>query len=408
MGKKLITGIVLILCIFAGIYAWSSLRSGGQKKKGPETARVVTRDLSSKVLATGEVNVQVGAKVQVGARVSGKVEELFANIGDTVEKGEVIARIEQDDLKARVENRRASLEEAKAKLSRVKNVGPKKIDSARADVQRYEATLHQAKRHLERQGRLIKKDFTSEEELDKAEEGVGVARSRVAAAKEALKLAETEYEHDLQTARAAVEKAEAALEEARVKLSYATIKAPISGVIGTVTTQEGETVAAGLKAPTFVTVIDLERLEVDAYVDEVDVGKMEVGQKAEFTVEAYPDRTFTGEVTAIYPDAVIRENVVYYDVVIDIKSDYEGLLRPQMTANVTILQDERKNVLAIPAEALQREKGKTVVYLWEGGRARAQQVKTGVRTDTWVQIVDGLSEGQEVLLERPESGSEQK
>ncbi len=408
MGKKLITGIVLILCILAGIYAWSSLRSGGQKKKGPETARVVTRDLSSKVLATGEVNVQVGAKVQVGARVSGKVEELFANIGDTVEKGEVIARIEQDDLKARVENRRASLEEAKAQLSRVKNVGPKRIDSARADVQRYEATLHQAKRHLERQKRLIKKDFTSEEELDKAEERVGVARSQVAAAKEALKLAETEYEHDLQTARAAVEKAKASLEEARVKLSYATITAPLSGVIGTVTTQEGETVAAGLKAPTFVTVIDLERLEVDAYVDEVDVGKMEVGQKAEFTVEAYPDRTFTGEITAIYPDAVIRENVVYYDVVIDIKSDYEGLLRPQMTANVTILQDERKNVIAIPAEALQREKGKTVVYLWEGGRARVQQVKTGVRTDTWVQIVDGLSEGQEVLLERPESGSEQK
>ena len=408
MGKKLILGIVVILCILGGIYAWSSLQTGSSKKKGPETARVVTRDLSSKVLATGEVNVQVGAKVQVGARVSGKVEELFANIGDRVEKGEVIARIEQDDLKARVENRRASLEEAKAKLSRVKNVGPKKIDSARADVQRYEATLHQAKRHLERQERLIKKDFTSEEDLDKAEERVGVARSQVAAAKEALKLAETEYEHDLQTARAAVEKAKASLEEARVKLSYATIKAPISGVIGTVTTQEGETVAAGLKAPTFVTVIDLERLEVDAYVDEVDVGKVEVGQKAEFTVEAYPDRTFKGEIRAIYPDAVIRENVVYYDVVIDIKSGYEGLLRPQMTANVTIFQEERKGVLAIPAEALHRERGKTVVYLWKGGRARTQQVRTGVRTDTWVQIVDGLSEGQEVLLERPESGSEQK
>ena len=408
MGKKLITGIVLILLALVGVYAWSTLSEGRRQKQGPETARVVRRDLSSKVLATGEVNVQVGAKVKVGARVSGKVEDLFANIGDEVEKDQVIARIEQDDLEAVVQRRRAELEEAEARLSTVKNVGPKKIDRARAEVQRYEATLHQARRHLERQERLIEKDFTSEESLDLAQEQVDVTRAQLAAAKEALKLAETEYEHDLRTARAGVDKAEAALQEAEVKLSYATIKAPISGVIGTVTTQEGETVAAGLQAPTFVTVIDLERLEVDAYVDEVDVGKVEVGQKAEFTVETYPDRTFTGEVTAIYPDAVIRENVVYYDVVVKIQDDYEGLLRPRMTANVTIFQEAREGVLAIPMRALQREEGRTTVYLWQDGEARKQQVKTGLRSDRWVEVVDGLREGQEVLMERPDSSAQQQ
>jgi len=408
MGKKLITGIVLILLALVGVYAWSTLSGGKKKKQGPETARVGRRDLSSKVLATGEVNAQVGAKVKVGARVSGKVEELLANIGDRVEEGQVIARIEQDDLQAVVDRRNAELRQAKARLSTVKNVGPKKIDRARAEVERYKATLRQAEKHLERQERLIKKDFTSEEALDRAKEQAEVAQAQLAAAKEALELTKTEYEHDLQTAQAAVESSSAALQEAQVKLSYATIKAPISGVVGNVTTQEGETVAAGLKAPTFVTILDLKKLEVDAYIDEVDVGKVKGGQKAEFTVEAYPDRTFTGKVRAIYPDAVIRENVVYYDVVIDIQSNYEGLLRPQMTANVTIFQEARKDVLAIPAGALQREKGKTVVYAWEGDRAELRQVKTGVRSDQWVEIVEGLREGQEVLLERPESASKQE
>ena len=408
MGRKLIIAIVLILCVLGGIYAWSTLQTGSTKKKGPETARVVRRDLSSKVLATGEVNAQVGAKVKVGARISGKVEKLFANIGDRVEKDQVIARIQHEDLEARVGQRRANLQEAKAKRATVKNVGPRKIDRAKAEVERYEATLHQAKKHLERQERLIKKDFTSEEALDRAREQAEVARAQLAAAREGVEQAKTEYKHDLERAQAAVETAQASLQEAKVKLSYATIKAPISGVVGNVTTQEGETVAAGLKAPTFVTILDLQRLEVDAYVDEVDIGKVKEGHRAEFTVEAYPDRTFEGEVRAIYPDAVIRENVVYYDVVVDIKSDYEGLLRPQMTANVTIFQDKREGVLAIPAQALQRDSGTTIVYVWQDGRARKREVKTGVRSDRWVQVMDGLEEGQQVLLERPDSDSQRK
>ncbi|MFP3904280.1 MAG: efflux RND transporter periplasmic adaptor subunit, partial [Armatimonadota bacterium] len=203
----------------------------------------------------------------------------------------------------------------------------------------------------------------------------------------------------LRQGRAEVARAEAALANARAKLAYATIEAPITGVIGTVTTQEGETVAAGLSAPTFVEIIDLGRLEVDAFVDEVDIGKVKVGQKAQFTVDAFPDRTFAGHVRAIYPDAVIQDNVVYYDVVIEIEDDYAGLLRPQMTTNVTIFLETREDVLFVPNGAVHREQGETVAYVVRDGSSERRVVEIGVRQDGEAEVVEGLKEGEEVLLE---------
>ncbi|MFO8007340.1 MAG: efflux RND transporter periplasmic adaptor subunit [Candidatus Brocadiia bacterium] len=404
-SRKVFLFVIFAAITGGGLVAWSLVGRNPQENQEPKTVRVERRDFASTVLATGEVDPQVGAEVKVGARISGKVDRLLANIGDQVRKGEVIARIEQEDLKAQVEQREAELQRAEAQLSAVENLRPKEIEKAQADVQRWEATLHQARRHLERQNELITQEFTSEEAVDKAEEQVGVAGAQLAAARKALELARTRYEEDLKQAGAEVARARAALRNAEVQLSYATIQAPISGVIGTVTTQEGETVAAGLNAPTFVEIIDLERLEVDAYVDEVDIGKVKAGQTAEFTVDAFPDRTFEGEVRAIYPDAVIRENVVYYDVVIDIEGDYAGLLRPKMTTNVTIFLESREDVLALPSKAVHRSRGLNVVYLPGDGEIRRQEVKVGWRDDGWVEIVGGLREGQEVLPEPPQSQS---
>ena len=135
-------------------------------------------------------------------------------------------------------------------------------------------------------------------------------------------------------------------------MAYATIRAPISGIISSISTQEGETVAAGLSSPTFVTIIDLQQLQVDAYVDETDIGKIRVGQKATFTVDAFPDRDFPATVQAIYPKAIIMDNVVYYDVVLRIDEPLTGQLRPEMTTNVVISLDARKGVLAVPARAI--------------------------------------------------------
>jgi putative ABC transport system ATP-binding protein len=178
----------------------------------------------------------------------------------------------------------------------------------------------------------------------------------------------------LRQATTDVERTKAALASARVALSYATITAPIAGVVGLASTQEGETVAAGLNAPTFVTIVDLNRLQVDTFVDEVDIGKVKVGQKASFTVDSFPSREFAGQVTAIYPRAVIQENVVNYDVVVEITDKYDGLLRPEMTASVTIQLDARDNVLTVPVKAVKRDHGRNVVFVITGGHYRLDNI----------------------------------
>jgi len=366
--KNLLIPLTLLLCAAIGAAWWAFGRNAEAKKaSAPSTARVIRRDFSSTVLATGAVKPQVGAEVRVGARISGKVEHLYANIGDPVRKGQVIAELEKADLEAAVTKARAE----------VKVAGAKVADAASR------AKLADLEYH--RQQNLIKKDFTSQQAVDKALKEKESARA------------------GLNLARKQLDAARAALEEARVKLSYATITAPISGVIASVSTQQGETVAAGLMAPTFVTVINLRHLQVDAYVDEVDIGNVQTGQRCVFTVDAFPSREFHGTVAAIYPNAVIQENVVNYDVVVQITDPYEALLRPEMTASVTIFLKKRQRVLAVPARAVKREHGKNIVYVPMKTGPEPRRVGIGWKDGQWIEITAGLKEGETVLLEKPDN-----
>lgn len=342
--KRMFLWLVVIIVLLAGGVWWLASGQRGTKAPSVETVKVLSRNLSSTVLATGSVKPQIGAEVRVGARISGKVERLHANIGDKVTKGQVVAELEKADLLAVVNQRRAELD--------------------------------LTEKELVRQVDLLKQDFTSKQARDQAH-----ARREVA---------------------------KAVLENAEVQLSYATITAPIGGVIASVSTQEGETVAAGLNAPTFVTIIDLGRLQVDTFVDEVDIGKVRTGQKAVFTVDAFPAREFEGKASAIYPEALIQENVVNYDVVVEITSDYTGLLRPEMTASVTIFQETREGVLVAPVKAVKRDKGKPVVSVMKAGRMEARPVKTGSKDGEWIEIVSGVAEGEVLFLEPPSPDTNDK
>lgn len=242
------------------------------------------------------------------------------------------------------------------------------------------ARVRLAELQIKRQERLKKQEFTTQDAVDRA-------RREEASARAGLRLAARQ-----------VDAARAALKEARVKLSYTVLTAPIDGVVASVATQEGETVSAGLKAPTFVTIIDLKRLQVDAYVDEVDIGKVRVGQGAVFTVDSLPGREMRGKVVAIYPKAVIQDNVVNYDVVVSIQSPFEGLLRPDMTANVTLQIKARQGVLAVPTGAVRRVRGRTVVRVLRRGRSVDRRVQVGWKDGRWIEIRQGLQEGDVVLL----------
>lgn len=311
------------------------------------TAVVEKRDMGSVVQATGIIRPKVGAEVKVGARITGKVERLFANIGDSVKKGQTLVKLEQDDLQARAGQAAALYREAMA-------------------------TFEKAKLDLNRDRDLAKEGYISRQNIDTLQNNYDVSQARA-------------------------DKAKAELDYAKTQLSYATIKAPINGTIASVATQEGETVAAGLSAPTFIIIIDLGKLEVNAYVDETDVGKISVGQEALFTVDTFPDRDFLGTVTAIYPRAVLQENVVNYITLISIKNT-EGKLKPDMTANVTITLKKKIGVLAVPNTAVKREGGRKYVYVpGQDGKTTKREVKTGWKDGTYLEIISGLKEGEVVV-----------
>ena len=369
---------------------------------GTLTNKVVRRNFASRVLATGMVTPQVGAEVRVGSRVSGKVERLMANIGNPVSRGDIIAQLENDDIEATVAQGRADLDIAKAKVISVERLYPKQIDKAASDVAKWKATVELAAKELARKQDLVKDDLAADQELDVAREQLEVSEAELEAARKTLGLTETQYEEDLKLARLLTQSARAALANAEAQLSFTIITAPISGTIASVSTQEGETVAAGFNAPTFVNIIDLGRLQVDAFVDEVDIGKIETGHQAVFTVDTYPSREFSGVVRAIRPKAVIQENVVNYVAEIEIDKPYDGVLRPEMTASITIVIENRKGILAIPVRAITRQRGRNVVWTVVGGETEMREIKVGWQEEQWIEVLEGLKEGDTVLLESPE------
>lgn len=343
MLKKIVIALVISILFF-------SCFSKKQGQGGGSWVEVKKANLPSEVNATGIVVPRVGAQVKVGPRVSGKLEHLYVKVGDKVEKGQVLAVVEQKDLQANVARMESQLKDA-------------------------EANLAYSKANFQRLSKLYEEGVISIDALDAAKKS-------------------------LDSAEAQLKSAKAQLEYAKIQLSYATITAPISGTIGSVSTQEGETVAASLSAPTFVTILDLNRLEVDAFVDEVDIGKIKVGDRATFSVDAYSNKMWNAKVEAIYPDATIKDNVVYYATILSIEDPYEGFLRPQMTASVTIHLDTLSGVLAIPVRAVKRENGVPFVYVKDGEKKIKRQISLGRESQDLVEVKGGLSLGDKVFVEQ--------
>lgn len=312
------------------------------------TELVVRRDLRATVLATGVVRPMVGAEVRVGSRVSGVLQRLYVTVGDRVRAGQLLAQLDSTELTARFKQAEAALANANA-----------------------------------------------EHEYAVAEYARAVALEEKAVITDA-EMALMERQRDVTGSQ--VEQARANLEAAGIQLGYTKVYAPIDGVVAEVATQVGETVAASFAAPTFVTIIDLDRLEVWAYVDETDIGRVEVGQRAVFTVDTYSDTDFTGTVTAIRPMAEIQDAVVNYVTVIDIVERHGKILRPEMTTTVNIELERRDDVLAIPNRAVRRDRNGTYAFVMESGQRVRRDIRIGYRDRDYSEVLDGLNEGDRIVV----------
>lgn len=310
--------------------------------------RVTRTTLAETAVAIGSVRPKVGAEVKVGSRISGVVTQLNVEVGDRVEQGDLLASLEDADWRARTDVLRAQLASAVAEEE-------------------------QAATDLDRAQRLG--DLVPQYDVDRART-------------------------NLKVRRAEVRRVRAAVAEAEVSLRQTVIRAPVQGTIGSVSTYRGETIAASLASPTFVTIVDLDRLEVQTYVDETDIGRVREGQAVTFRVDAFPGRELDGVVDAIYPKAQLVNNVVNYIVIVGIR-DNQGLpIRPEMTAHVTFLLDRREGVLAVPRGAVVRQSGRTFVVVRKGLEWVEQRITTGMQTTQSVEITSGLEEGQTILADR--------
>lgn len=281
------TGLALALVTGGISYAW---RSAPPPKARIRRVTPQLRIVSADITATGTVKLKSGADVRVGAQISGIVEKLNVSVGSHVRAGQIIAVLDTRAIGATIAESEATLAKDQAVL--VKDA----LDDARMK-------------------RLLMTHDVSQQQADDAHADLTAQRATVA------------YDGNN-------------LAAARLNLSYATIRAPVSGIVASVSTQQGETVAAAFATPTFVTIIQPRALEMVAMVDEADIGPVRVGQPVTFTTETYPDRQFSGHVTRIAPTATIISGVVNYEVAASIDGNVESL-RPDMTATASIHTAER-------------------------------------------------------------------
>ena len=356
-------GAVVVILI-----AWSMLRGGKKEEKVSfETAKVEKNNIHTSITATG--TIEPVTSVTVGTQVSGIVSKLYVDYNSVVKKGQVIAELDRTNLIS-------------------------ELNTAKANLASSESSMAYEKANYNRYKTLYDKGLVSADEYESA------------------LLSYRKAKEDVSTKRESVNKAQ-------TNLGYATITSPIDGVVLSKSVEEGQTVAASFNTPELFSIAqDLTDMRVIADIDEADIGGVKEGQLVSFTVDAFPDDHFEGQVTQVRQQATTESNVVTYEVVISAPNN-DLKLKPGLTANVTIFTMEKNDVMAVPSKALRfiptealLDKGQTISdcegdhKLWtlEGNTFKAHKVEIGTSNGIMTEIISGIPEGTEILTDFKISG----
>ena len=362
-------------------------------------SEAVTRgDVIRKVSASGKVRAL--NTIKVGAEVSGQITKVYVDFNSPVQAGQVLAEIDPTRVRARVEQSEAQVAVARANLQQTA-----------ANVARARAELEIQERDFDRQKALAERGFVSKAGLD-------IAQSKLNSARNALQVALAQT----QSGDAQIRQGNAELSSATLDLKRTVIVAPASGVIINKLVEPGTTVAASFQTPNlFEIAADTTKMQVEASVDEADIGQIREGQMVSFTVDSYPDDVFKAKVRQVRQAPVEAQNVVSYLVIIDV-DNVNGKLLPGMTANVEIITDVRKNVTRVPTNAMRfrprladrpkpaadksesepAKKGnpRPKVYLLgdDPYRPVRRDIRTGLQGEEYTEVVSGLKKGDKVLV----------
>ena len=359
-GAVIIVALVIWMC------------SGGKKEEEVtfETAKAERQNIHTTITATG--TIEPVTSVTVGTQVSGIVSKLYVDYNSVVKKGQVIAELDRTNLTS-------------------------ELNRAKAELTSAESTLNYETANFKRYQTLFDKGLVSANDYESAKLSYEKARQTVNSARESVQKAQT-------------------------NLGYATITSPIDGVVLSKSVEEGQTVAASFNTPELFNIAqDLTDMRVIADIDEADIGGVKEGQRVTFTVDAFPDDKFEGQVTQVRQEATTTSNVVTYEVVVSAPNK-DLKLKPGLTANITIYTLEKNDVLAVPSKALRfmpnealLKKGEQIedveaplkVWTMEGNTFKAHKVETGITNGMLTEIVSGINEGAEVLVDFSISGGEQ-
>ncbi len=343
-------GVAALLLAAGAWWGWTRMAADDGAVAERSFVTPEKRKVGATVLATGILRTRVGGEVRVGAQLSGIVEKLNVVVGSKIRKGDVIATIDARPLEAR-------------------------LAQARAQIAVNEQELKRAEVELARSERLDQQRLVARSDVEDKALAVSEARARLEKARRDAAVVETD-------------------------MNYAVIRSPITGTVASVTTQEGETIAASFSTPTFATIIEDGALELIALVDETDIGNVALGNPVSFTVESFPALEFAGRVERIAPKGTIISGVVNFEVIISIDSPAEQLkaqLKPDMTTNVSIRTAERE-ALVLPSAVIQKDDSGRYVWVDRNGELQRRTVTVGARDTGFTEIREGVVAGDRVLL----------
>jgi HlyD family secretion protein len=381
--------------VVALIAAVAVARGSGSKIEPSKLAKATRGDIAKSVVATGKI--QPITKVEVKSKASGIVENLFADINNHVHKGQPLAQLDQQEILAQVDAQKAALASAEANVGTYDaNIEQDKVNAAAPDLPMYKQTLD---RNLE----MAKEGVVSQQALDNANKDYLAALNKRDGARAQIMVDTAK----LKQAKAQVLQSQASLKQLQEQLSYTTIVAPMDGVILSRDVEMGDAVSSilvlGSTATLVMTEGDTTQVYVQGKVDEADIAHVYMNQPARIKVESFRDRVFNGRVTKIAPLGVEKDNVTTFEVRVSIDNP-GGELKANMTANAEILLDEHKGVLNIPENAVMYDNQKNAsVEVPDKSQKEGKRkipVKVGLSDGSKTEVVSGLKEGDQVVLQQ--------
>ena len=384
-------GLGIVLLIAVGVIA---AKSGGTKIDPSKLAKVEKGDLAKSVVATGKVTPIT--KVEVKSKASGIVKKLLVDYGDRVKQGQLLAQLDKIEIEAQVAQSKAALEAAQA------NLASSQADYERAKVDSEGPDVPPRQRAYDRAIGMAKDGVVSQSALDDAEKNYTMAVNKQNVSKAQVIVLKAK----IAQAQANVVQDQANLTQLDEQLSYTDIVSPIDGIVLSRDVEMGDAVSSilvlGSSATLVMTLGDTSEVYVKGKVDESDIGKVYLGQRARIKVESFKDKTFEGKVTKISPMGVEKDNVTTFEVRVSIQNP-GGELKAEMTANAEVILDEHKNVLQIPEGAIIYDKDKKASVEVPDPKGKDGKdkvaVNIGISNGAKTEVLSGLKEGQEVVLQ---------